>query len=415
MTAIKINSKYKPLYTTDKRYIIVTGGRGSGKTFAVQDFLLRLLEQKGQGVLYTRYTMTSVDKTIIPLFCKHIEKVSSFDRYEITKQRIINKVTGAFILFSGIKTSSGDQTANLKTLPDITTWVIEEGEDFDNEKSFVDIDDSIRSKDIQNRIIWIQNPTTREHFIYQKFFEGNYVNQNISEAGPRFTYQKSIHQNVEHIHTTYLDNKENLNHEKVQQWEQTKVKNPDKYQNKYLGAWIDKAEGVIFDNWTEGDFDESLSYCYGQDYGFSTDPTTLIRVAICNKTKRVFVHEEFYQSIPLGTNDIFDVNLHRLKSKNDLIVADSAEQRLIYDLHMKGLNIEGAVKGPGSIQAGITSLLDFQIVVTPDSHNIKKELKNYCWNNKKAGIPIDDYNHAIDAIRYASNKLINNLNPYIFV
>ncbi|MCH6576144.1 MAG: hypothetical protein IH795_13265 [Bacteroidetes bacterium] len=70
---LRIDKKYQALYSTKKRYAIVTGGRGSGKTFAVQDFLVRLLEEIGQGVLYTRFTMVSVDKTIIPLLKTHSE------------------------------------------------------------------------------------------------------------------------------------------------------------------------------------------------------------------------------------------------------------------------------------------------------------------------------------------------------
>ncbi len=423
---LRIDKKYQALYSTKKRYTIVTGGRGSGKTFAVQDFLVRLLEEIGQGVLYTRFTMVSVDKTIIPLFVKHIEKIASLENYDITKKRIINKRTKSFILFSGIKTSSGDQTGNLKTLPDITTWVIEEGEDYNNEQSFIDIDDSIRSSNLQNRIIWIQNPTTRQHFIYKRFFENSYIEESIEEAGSwidkngnkkKFIFQRSIHKNVEHIHTTYLDNKENLDVEKVQQWEEVKAKKPKRYLNKYLGSWLDVAEGVIFENWEEGSFDDSLPYGYGQDYGFSCDATTLIRVAVDKKRKVVYLHEEFYSTLlngkQMGLEDIYNVNIEKIKQPNDLIVADSQEGRLIFDLQQKRLNIEECEKGPGSIKAGILALQDYTLIVTPESNNIKKELKNYCWNNKKAGIPVDDFNHAIDAIRYIFKKLVEGSNPYI--
>lgn len=425
---MKIKSKYKALYTTKKRYTVVTGGRGSGKTFAVQDFAVRLLEQVGQGILYTRYTMSSVEKTIIPLFVKHIELIGDIRNYHITKTQITNKRTGAFLMFSGIKTSSGDQTANLKTLPNITTWIIEEGEDFNKEQSFVDIDDSIRSKHLPNRIIWIQNPTTREHFIYQRFFEHSYESIGIEEAGSyvdedgklkAFTYQRSTHPDVEHIHTTYYDNEENLNKGKVQQWEDIKIKKPKKWLNKYGGAWLDKAEGVIFEDWEEGSFDHSLPYGYGQDYGFSVDPTTLIKVAIDTKRKRVYLHEEFYNTTlngkQMGTEDIFTINFSRIYSGNDLIVADSQEGRTILDLKRMGLNIKECIKGPGSVKAGILSLQDYTLIVTPSSSKIKKELNNYCWNDKKAGIPIDDYNHAMDAIRYIFKHLLTGGNPYILL
>lgn len=423
---VRIQSKYKALYTTKKRYTIVTGGRGSGKTFAVQDFAVRLLEQVGQGILYTRYTMTSVEKTIIPLFVKHIELISDIRNYHITKNRIVHKRTGSFLMFAGIKTSSGDQTANLKTLPNITTWIVEEGEDFNKENSFVDIDDSIRSKHLPNRIIWIQNPTTREHFIYKRFFEKSYENVIIKEAGfytddngynINFTYQKSTHPEVEHIHTTYYDNLENLNLKKVKQWEGVKNSNPKKWANKYGGAWLDKAEGVIFENWREGAFDHYLQYAYGQDFGFSVDPTTLIKCAVNNKLKKLYLHEEFYDTHlngkQMGTEDLYNINISRLEDVNDLIVADSQEGRTILDLQRMGLNIVECEKGQGSVKAGILAMQDFEIIVTPESHNIKKELNNYVWNDKKAGIPIDDFNHAIDPTRYVLKRLLSTGNPYI--
>jgi phage terminase large subunit len=234
----QIKDKYQPLYYSDKRYFILTGGRGSGKTFVVQDYLVRLLEQVGQGILYTRYTMTAVEGTIIPLFTKHIELISDIRKYHITKKYIYNKETGSFMMFSGIKTTSGDQTGNLKTLPNITTWVIEEGEDYNKEDSFEDIDDSIRGTGLQNRVIWIQNPTTRHHFIYKKFFKDSHEIREING----FKYQHCTHEDVEHIHTTYLDNKDNLDPKKVLRWEETKITNPKKYANKSLTNILERGK-----------------------------------------------------------------------------------------------------------------------------------------------------------------------------
>lgn len=424
MAIVKLNKKYQRLYTTDKRYIILTGGRGSGKSFVVRDFSIRLLEEVGQGILYTRYTMVSVEKTIIPLFREHIELISDLGDYIITRDKITHRRTGSFILFSGIKSNSSDQTGRLKSLPNITTWIIEEGEDFNNEASFVDIDDSIRAKHLQNRVIWIQNPTTSEHFIYQKFFEGQYTEEKIEEAGQYvedgkikdFTYQRSTHKNVEHIHTTYYDNIDNLDEAKVEQWEEARVKRAKYWLHKYGGAWRDKAEGVIFEDWEEGEFNDWLPHGYGQDYGFVTDPITLIKVAVSKKYKKIYVKELFYDNRiagkQMGTESIFNMNRSRIDNPNDLIVADSAEDRLIYDLQNEGLNIEPCIKGPGSVIAGIKKMQDYTIVVSPCSHNVKKELKNYVWIDKKGGIPIDDYNHAIDGIRYIFIKLAYGGNPY---
>lgn len=390
----KIKKKYQPLYTSKKRYFILTGGRGSGKTYAVIDFLIRLLEQVGQGVLYTRYTMTSAEKTIIPLMVSSIGQIADTRNYEITKQKITNKRTGSFIMFSGIKTSSGDQTGNLKTLPNITTWVIEEGEDYNREDSFTDIDDSIRTIGIQNRVIWIQNPTTVEHFIYKKFFEETYIYEDIQG----FKFQRSTHHNVEHIHTTYLDNKENLNIDKVEQWDKLKLTNPKKYQHKYIGAWLDKAEGVVFENWTTGTFNpDNLQVIYGQDYGFSNDPTTLVAVAIDKKNKKLYLKEHLYK-VKLTTSEIAIINKNTCG--RSLIIGDSSEPRLLHELTSLGCVVQGAIKPANSIKDGVSLMQDFEIIVDPESKNLIKELNNYIYLNKGSKLYIDDYNHLIDAVRY---------------
>jgi phage terminase large subunit len=183
-------------------------------------------------------------------------------------------------------------------------------------------------------------------------------------------------------------------------------------ENKYWWSIYGSGEraamlGAIFDNWGVGEFDTSLPYCYGQDYGFSIDPTTLIKVAIDKKAKIVYCDEMLYSTSPLGTDAILSTNRQLIGKPNDLIVADSAEDRLISDLKAKGLNIIPCTKGQGSIVAGITALQDYRIVITPTSANIKKELSNYIWNDKKAGIPVDAFNHAIDSIRYAFMHLNN--------
>jgi PBSX family phage terminase large subunit len=167
-------------------------------------------------------------------------------------------------------------------------------------------------------------------------------------------------------------------------------------------------EGAIFTDWKTGSFDNSLPYCYGQDYGFTIDPTTLIKVAIDESKKIIYVDELLYSTSPMGTEAIYNANTTLLERRSDLIVADSAEPRLIDDLRRKGLNIQQCAKGQGSVQAGILTMQDYQIVITERSVNIAKELSNYVWNDKKAGIPVDAFNHAIDAIRYAITKLKNN-------
>lgn len=202
--------------------------------------------------------------------------------------------------------------------------------------------------------------------------------------------------------TTYKDNPF-LTTEQVEDIESRKNNN---YWWKIYGSGerADR-EGAIFTNFEIGNFDTSLPYAYGQDYGFTIDPTTLVKVAVDEKKKIIYCDEQLYSTQGMGVDSIFNTNLNLIHKKNDLIIADSAEPRLIDDLKRKGLNIQGCVKGQGSVSAGISKMQDYKIVITPNSFNIRKELSNYVWNDKKAGIPVDAFNHLIDAIRYAFDYL----------
>ena len=196
---VVLNPKYKP-FGSDSRYFIITGGRGSGKSYSINLLLLLLTYESGHTILFTRYTLTSAHVSIIPEFIDKIDVLDKHSDFHITKDEIINLRTGSKILFKGIKTSSGTQTANLKSLAGVTTWILDEAEELTDEDTFDKIDYSIRSKDKQNRVILILNPATKEHFIYQKFFEAKGV-----EAG-----SNTIKGDTTYIHTTYLDNVENL-------------------------------------------------------------------------------------------------------------------------------------------------------------------------------------------------------------
>ena len=405
--AVKINSKFKPLYTSPKRYFLVTGSRGSLKSTTVHDFAARLTYQQGQGILFTRYTMTSAEKSIIPEFRAALERGEATPDFDITKNIIRNKLTGSFIYFSGIKTSSGDQTANLKSISGITTWIIEEGEDFNDEKAFERIDDSIRSKDLQNRVIWIQNPTTKEHFIYKKFIAPK--NKKINIHGYDVTV--SDMEEVEHIHTTYHIALEYLNLSwlnKAEKYRKKAEEAEDKYKthyyHNYMGGWLEKAEGVIFAKWEEGDFDESLPYCYGLDEGYSPDPATLVKIAIDHKREIVYWKELFYET-ELSTGVLLGKIKDSISKRKDLIVADD-KGRLIADGRKIGLNMIKPYKYKDSVSGGIKKMLSYTHVVDKESYNIKRELNNYVWNDKKASIPVDDFNHSIDAGRYAFERLL---------
>ncbi len=393
---IKINKKYN-LLGSDSRYFIISGGRGSGKSYSINSFLLLLTYEVGHVILFTRFTLTSAHISIIPEFIDKIETAGLHNDFYITKDEIVNTKTGSKILFRGIKTSMGTQTANLKSLAGVTCFVLDEAEELNDEDIFDKIDYSIRHNIKQNRVILILNPATKEHFIYKRFFEQKEVQEGSTLINKDTTY----------IHSSYLDNYENLSESFLDQIEQIKLNNPKKYEHVILGGWLDKAEGVVFTNWKFGTFNpDNLQTSFGQDYGFSIDPTTLVEVAIDRKQKRIYLKEHLYKP-KLTTSEIAHINKTICGPK--LIVADSAEPRLITELQKLGCKVVGTTKGAGSISAGIAIMQDYELIV--EGENIAKELNNYVYTDKGSKLFLDAWNHILDAARYnIAYQLTGNYN-----
>ena len=392
-----LNPKYTTLFNGDTRYYVITGGRGSSKSFSVNAFLLLLTYEVGHTILFSRYTLTSAHVSIIPEFIEKIEILDRFEDFHITKDEIINTTTGSKILFKGIKTSSGQQTANLKSLAGVTCFVLDEAEELTDEDIFDKIDFSIRAKEMQNRVILVLNPTTKTHFIYQKFFESRGVEAGVNTIKGDTTY----------IHTTYQDNISNLSESFLNQIKTIKERRPDKYKHTILGGWLDKAEGVIFTNWRIGAYNKDIGSVFGQAYGFSTDPSTLVETSIDKTNKIIYVRLHIYQT-GLTTSQLAQLN--RQFAGRDLIVADNAEPRLINELKAQGLNIVPTIKGADSVKYGISLLQDYDLIIDENSVDLIKELNNYCWLEKKSETPIDKFNHGLDALRYAVSYQLANPN-----
>lgn len=393
MSNLNLNKKYHNLFTSDCRYFIITGGRGSGKSFAVTVFVTLLTMAKGFRTLFTRFTMTSAHLSIIPEFLEKISLLGLENIFNINKTEVVNTATHSDIIFRGIKTSAGNQTANLKSLQGVSTWVYDEAEEEHSEDRFDTIDLSVRQKGVRNRIILILNPTTKEHWIYKRFFESKGVDGGFN----------GVKGDVCYIHSTYLDNKDNLSESYLKQIASIKKNNPQKYNHKILGGWLDKAEGVVFTDWEYGTFNpDKLQTSCGMDFGFSVDPDTLTEVAIDKVKKRIYLKELIYRK-GLKVDDL--ANLILEKAGNKLIISE-VDPRLVADLKHRGCNIRQHKKG--LIETGITLMQEFKIIVDPKSTNIGKELNNHVYADKGSKLYVDDWNHAIDGARYNIEHHLRN-------
>ncbi len=398
---VKIHEKYIPLWQSPSRYFVITGGRGSGKSFGVAVFLLNLTYEEGHKVLFTRYTMISAQTSIIPEFIEKIDMMGVAEDFRITKDEIINLTTGSSIIFKGIRTSSGNQTAALKSLNGVTTFVLDEAEELVDESVFDKIDFSVRSQIKQNRCILILNPTTKEHWIYQRFFQSYGVIDAYNGSNNDITY----------VHTDYRDNKDNLSESFLVQVMDMKRRRPDKYQHQILGGWLAKAEGTIFKNWRVGEYLQTEHTCYGQDFGFATDLTTLVKISVDKEGRKMWV-KEIYGKPNLSTEEIATRN--KMECGMDLIICDNSEPRLLNEMKRKGVNVKPTIKRQGSIMSGIALMQDFEIIVDRESHGVIRELNNYTWQEKNSK-PIDKWNHFLDACRYGLQYLVQGVNSGKYV
>jgi phage terminase large subunit len=226
----------------------------------------------------------------------------------------------------------------------------------------------------------------------------------IIDYNPSFTDEHWITEinrdkRTKHILSTYKDNPF-LEQTIIDEIESLQHKNDSLW--KIYGLGIQAAiEGLIF---TNVDLIERMPYAkfhkYGMDFGFSNDPTSIVDIFIAEEEKAVYIDELCYKTKML-TADI----ISELKAKHvQRVVSESADPRLVEEIKNAGINIIPVEKGAGSVMAGITKMLEYKFCITRRSTNIIKEFKNYTYQQDKDGkwlnMPIDAFNHAIDAIRY---------------
>ena len=205
-----------------------------------------------------------------------------------------------------------------------------------------------------------------------------------------------------HFISTYKDNPF-LEQKVIDEIESLKRKNFSLWQIYGLGLQV-QVEGLVFRNVDVVERIPETGYrrrrFIGMDFGYTNDPTAIVDVLIEEETKTIYLDEICYRTSML-TSDI----IAALKPQGQVkIVSESADPRLVQEIYRAGINIHPVVKYSGSIEAGITKMQEYKLVITKRSTNVIKEFRNYTYQQDKEGkwlnTPIDVWNHAIDAIRY---------------
>lgn len=287
-------------------------------------------------------------------------------------------------------------------------WMwLEEAYEIMSESDFDMLDESIRGstpEGLFKQITITLNPWNERHWIKKRFFD-------------------TKDDDILALTTNYLCN-EWLDASDKRLFERMKVNNPRRYQVAGLGNW-GIVEGLIYENWREEDFTmitareardgkvgiikDKLKMAVGLDFGYTNDPTAFFLAFLDLENKKLYVYDEFYEK---GlTNRAIADRIIDLGYRKEKITADSAEPKSIAELKGYGLKrIEGAKKGKDSINNGIQWIQDLEIIIHPRCVNFITEISNYTWDTDKFGtrlnVPIDDFNHLMDAMRYALERYI---------
>ena len=267
---LKVNPIFSPLFRDDldqPRYYNVYGGRGSGKSFIASIATVQLSYSKHKhNVLYLRQTMNSMEDSSYKDIMDAIEFMGKEKDFKVVKNRIINKLTGSIISFKGIRSTTG---AKLKSLSGFTTLIIEEAMEVESFEEFSKIDEGIRVKGKPLKVILLYNPgVALGAWIHDEWFVDGKPNPQAFE-------------DTVFMHSTFLDNEDNLNPSVVQRYKDLELKRPKYYVNTILAEWTLDSEGRVYDGWDiyPGMEDKPEFTVYGLDFGYGgVDSTSLIKV-----------------------------------------------------------------------------------------------------------------------------------------
>jgi len=367
------------MYGNKAKYMVLMGGSGSGKSYAVADYVILSLLDAPRRWIVARKVAVTIRQSVFTLITRRIRDMGLSGLFKVNKSEMyIEGPNGSACVFVGL-----DDVDKLKSIYDPTDAWLEEA-DQTAQSDFEEIDRRIRTIGTKPKIILSFNPTSAYSWLKRYFYD----ECRIPDA------------DILRLHTTYKDNRY-LDPGYASTIERLQETNPAAYRVYGMGEW-GIVEGVIFDKWDTQDIPERVKLTgYGLDWGFTNDPTALI--AVYESGDDVWLDELLYQT-GLTNQDLGLLFKDLGVRQSDEIIADSAEPKSIEEIYRQGYNIHACVKGADSVRSGIAYMKTKRLHVTPRSTHLQKELSSYTWRQDKNGNwlnePVDDYNHAIDAVRY---------------
>lgn len=408
-----VGGGYEEFWKFKGRYRVVKGGRGSKKSCTTSlwfiSSMMRYYHQFGlkpNVLVIRRYFNTHLNSTFSQLKWA-IKKLGVDHLWKVSKSplQLTYIESGQVILFRGL--DEPDSITSITVEEGHLCWVwIEEAFQCANEEAFNKLDMSIRGQvpePLFKQLTLTFNPWSENIWIKPRFFDVQ-DDPNIMAL------------------TKNYDCNEFLGEDDIAIFEKMKETNPRRYNIEGLGNW-GIAQGLIYNNTVVEEFDWKqlagtrnkygvLQYreLYGLDFGYANDPTAFVACLVNQKEKTIHIFDELY--LYQATNNQIKYHITQKGYAKKLITADSEDPRTINELKILGLKMEPAIKGQNSVIHGIQKIQDYKIIVHPRCVNTIIELNNYVWDtDKKTGktinVPIDDFNHIMDSLRYATHRVHN--------
>lgn len=403
-----VNEAYKPLFTSKKRYQILMGGRGAGRsTVASQKAIAKLVAPEYYRCAIMRLVLGDIRNSIYREITDRAEENGIYDSIAINDSQMVLAYGANTINAVGFKKSSGEQKAKLKSLANYTDVIIEEADEI-SEEDFMQLDDSLRTMKNDITITLLLNPPPKSHWIIKRWFNllphPEVKDFYIPELKPE------MEKDTLFIRTSYKDNIKNIAPQSITNYERYRTTKPEHYWNMIAGLVPEVVRGKIYKGWQEIEAvpHEAQLIRRWLDFGYSNDPTAI--GALYKYNGGYILDEEMYRKGMLN-KQIADFINNQPNSPETLVVADSSEPKSIDEIKLYGVNILPAVKGKGSIVTGIQFVQAQKISYTKRSTNIKNEYENYAWLEDKEGNvfnePKGGNDHHMDGIRYALNSILS--------
>lgn len=380
MTNVELPDWSQCLWNREARHIALWGGRGAAKSRSVGTALVLRAAEGHERVLCGREVQRSIKDSVKRLLDDEIDRCGLRSAFVSTETEIRGPNDSLFI-FTGLKGNA----AGVKSIEGVTVFWGEEASTI-SQGSIDTVVPTIRAPGSQ--LIWTWNPDLETDPIDVMF------------RGPKGAPPRSVVLNVNHDQNPWFPS------DLREQMEYDQSRDIDKYNHIWLGQYRRNSEARVFKNWRVEAFETpaNVEFRLGADFGFSIDPSCLVRCWIDGT--RIFVD---YEAWGLGVEIMNLPNLFRMipEAEKWYITADSSRPETISHLRNHGFpRIVPAIKGARSIEEGVEFLKSYDVIIHPRCQHLIDEMTLYSWKvDSLTGLvmPVleDKDNHLIDALRYA--------------